>query len=70
MFPTIHEAEVVVSSGFINSLVWLVEDSNALNVVVDNSMLPPGQSPVELTTTGLAILLPELPGKYGADKGI
>lgn len=25
---------------------------------------------MDLTTTGLAILLPELPGKYGADKGV
>lgn len=41
-----------------------------INVVVDDSMLPPGQSPVQLTTTGLAILLPQLPDKFGADKGI
>jgi hypothetical protein len=52
------------------SLIWFVEDSEVINVVVDDSMLPPGQSPVQLTTTGLAILLPQLPDKFGADKGI
>lgn len=68
VFKTVHEAELIASSGLVNSLIWLVEDSNVLNVVLDNTML--GEDPpITLDTTALTILLPKLPQKYGKDKG-
>lgn len=63
-----HEAEIIASSGFVHSLIWLVEDSNVLNVVIDNTML--GDSPpITLDTSALTILLPKLPQVFGKDKG-
>lgn len=49
----------------LETLVWLVDDSNVLSVAVTKDMLGPN-APISLDTTGLSILIPGLkkyPGK-------
>jgi hypothetical protein len=68
VFKNLQEAELIASSGLVHSLIWLIEDSNVINVAIDNTML--GDSPpITLDTTALTILLPKLPQKFGKDKG-
>ena len=49
----------------LDTLVWLVDDSNILSFAVTKDMLGP-DAPISLDTTGLSILMPGLrrfPGK-------
>lgn len=49
----------------LDTLVWLIDDSNVLSVAVTKDMLGPN-APISLDTTGLSILIPGLkkyPGK-------
>jgi len=50
-----------------NSILWLIDDSKALNINLTNDKLPPN-SPIALNTLNLSILMPGLL-KYGR-KGI
>jgi len=51
----------------VDTLVWLVDDSNLVSQVVTKDMLGP-DAPISLDTTGLSILLPGL--KKFPNKGI
>jgi len=49
----------------LDTLVWLIDDSNILSAAVTKDMLGP-DAPISLDTTGLSILMPGLrrfPGK-------
>lgn len=49
----------------LDTLVWLIDDSNILSFAVTKEMLGP-DAPISLDTTGLSILMPGLrrfPGK-------
>lgn len=49
----------------LNTLVWLIDDSNILSFAVTKEMLGPN-APISLDTNGLSILMPGLrrfPGK-------
>lgn len=49
----------------LDTLVWLIDDSNILSVAITKEMLGP-DAPISLDTTGLSILMPGLrkyPGK-------
>lgn len=49
----------------LDTLVWLIDDSNVLSVSINKDMLGP-DAPIALDTTGLSILIPGLrrfPGK-------
>lgn len=50
---------MLASSNFMNSVLWLIDDSKAINLYVNNSMLGPNP-PIELNTLNLSILLPGL----------
>jgi len=54
-----------ISSNMLDTLVWLIDDSNFFSFAVNKDMLGP-DAPISLDTTGLSILMPELrkfPGK-------
>lgn len=53
----------------INTLLWLVEDSNVVDLYVDDSALG-DSSPISLNTSDLRILLPEMAKVYGPDHGV
>ena len=46
-----------------NSILWLIDDSKALNINLTNDKLPPN-APIALNTVNLSILMPGLL-KYG-----
>lgn len=43
----------------VNSVLWLIDDSQALSINVTNDKLPP-DAPIELNTLNLSILIPGL----------
>ena len=61
--------EVTLSSGMVNTLLWLVQDANLVDLYVDDSALG-DSSPISLNTTDLKILLPEMAKVYGAGHGV
>ena len=52
-----------LSSNMIDTLVWLIDDSNLVSAVVTKETLGPNP-PIDLDTYGLSILMPELK-KFG-----
>ena len=65
-FIGVANATAVISSNMMNTIMWLVDDSKVLSLVVTQKDLGP-DPPLDLTTKGLSILLPGL-SKWG-DKG-
>lgn len=61
--------EVTLSSGMVNTLLWLVQDASLVDLYVDDSALG-DSSPISLNTTDLKILLPEMAKVYGAGHGV
>lgn len=59
---------MIISSSFVKSVIWLVEDSEVIDVVVNNETLGDA-SPLPLDTSGLVILLPKIQ-QYGKGKGV
>lgn len=54
-----------MSSNMLNTILWLIDDSNLLSFVVTKDQLGPN-APISLDTEGLSIILPGLrkyPGK-------
>ena len=62
-FQKQSDASLSLSSNFLNTVLWLVEDSNLLNLVVTNDMLG-DNPPIALNTTNLSILMPNLKEKW------
>ncbi len=52
-----------LSSNMMDTLVWLIDDSNLVSAVVTKETLGPNP-PIDLDTYGLSILMPELK-KFG-----
>lgn len=67
-FQKQSDASLSLSSNFLNTVLWLVEDSSLLNLVVTNDMLG-DNPPIVLNTTNLSILMPNLKAKW-PNKGI
>ena len=62
-FSSTTDASLALSSNFLNTLIWLVDDSNLLKLTVTNEMLGPSP-PIALNTTNLSILMPKLKEKW------
>jgi hypothetical protein len=58
-FQNSSDASVALSSNFINTVLWLIDDSNLLHVTVTNAMLG-DNPPILLNTTNLSIIMPKL----------
>lgn len=67
-FQKQSDASLSLSSNFLNTVLWLVEDSSLLNLVVTNDILG-DNPPIALNTTNLSILMPNLKAKW-PNKGI
>ena len=68
-FNETDTVEITLSSGMVNTFLWLVEDSNLLDLYLDNSDLG-DTAPINLNTSDLTILLPAMSQKYGKGHGV
>lgn len=67
LFQGSADASLALSSNFLNTVIWLVNDAQLLHGVVTGDMLGPSP-PIALNTTNLSILMPKLKEEW-PDKG-
>lgn len=63
VFEGSTDASLSLSSNFLNTVMWLIDDSQLLYQVVTNSMLG-DNPPIALNTTNLSILMPKLKDQW------
>ena len=68
--PFVDKSNVtaIISSNMVNTILWLIDDSEILKLAVTNDMLGPNP-PIALNTLNLSIILPGLQKKW-AHRGI
>jgi hypothetical protein len=67
-FSSSDDVSFALSSNFMNSVIWLIDDADLLSIEVTNAMLG-DNPPILLNTTNLSILLPKLKTDEWANKG-
>lgn len=63
MYQKSSDGTLSLSSNMLNSIIWLLDDSDYLQFTVTNEMLGT-DPPILLNTTNLSILMPDLKRKW------